>query len=197
MWIPKLCNVHILLIFYSFRCWSVLLFVCTLKAVKRNVMVHFTVHLRLMLLVRLYCFRRVCVGWHYRDSRFCHSALVVLDGVHMRMKSIDSSLLALWRLIHNLGLPHTCVRARCDKHAHTHTHKLGYWSVRALLTPDLLQEAEWRSTDQKLLSVKEHPPSPPSLTSPLSPSQYSLKSQCLAHMRSDSAWGWGFGRQEG
>lgn len=122
MWIPRLCNVHILLIFYSFRCWSVLLFVCTLKAVKRNVMVHFTVHLRLMLLVRLYCFRRVCVGWHYRDRRFCHSALVVLDGVHMRMKSIDSSLLALWRLIHNLGLPHTCVRARCDKHAHTHTN---------------------------------------------------------------------------
>ena len=168
---------------------------CTLKAAKRNAMVHFTVHLRLMLLVRLYCFRRVCVGWHYRDSRFCHSALVVLDGVHMRMKSIDSSLLALWRLIHNLGLPHTRVRAHCDKHAHT--HKRGYWSVRALLTPDLLQEAERRSTDQKLLSIKEHPPSPPSLTSPLSLSQYSLKSQCLAHMRSDSAWGRGWGRQEG
>lgn len=82
-------------------------------------MVLFTVHLCLILLVGLYCFRRVCACWHYQDSRFCHSALVVLDGVYMRMKSIDSSLLALWRLIHKLGLPHTCVGVHWDKRTHT------------------------------------------------------------------------------
>lgn len=61
----------------------------------------------------------------------------VLREVYMRIKRIDSGLLALWRLIHNLS------------HPHTHTRPADTWP---------LQGAEWRRPDQTLLPITEHPP---------------------------------------
>lgn len=94
--------------------------------------------------------------------------------VHARMKSIDAGLLALWRLIHNLGLPHARVRAQRQ----TRTH--GCRSTHAPLTPDLYRKQSGdQLTRSCCQSMSIHPPScfPPSLVSPLSPSRCSFNSQ--------------------
>lgn len=86
--------------------------------------------------------------------QLCHAGHTVLAEVYMRVKSTDSGLLAPWQLIHNLCEPRA--RAHACKHTNTGTRScsIDTWP---------LQEAEWKSTDQKLLSLKEHPPHLPLL----------------------------------
>ncbi len=136
-----------------------------------------------------------CVCWHYQDSHFCHSGLVVLDEVNMRTKSIDSGLLALWRLIHNVGQPHSCAHEEGQTFVHTRTeaHTL-CWH---LTFTGSRMETNWPEAAVNQGASTLPPPSCflPSLASPLSPSQYSLNSQCLVHMR--NAWGDEAERKEG
>lgn len=119
------------------------------------------------------------------------------DEVNMRMKSIDSGLLAPWRLIHNLSQPHTCAHEEGQTCIHTRTeaHTL-CWHLTFTGSRVDLNRPE-AAVNQGASTLP--PPScfPPSLASPLSPSQYSLNSQCLVHMRNGYAWGDETERKEG